>query len=367
MKVFHLLIFLALFCFVTLVLAGENYYQTLGVAKNADEKTIKKAYRKLSLKYHPDTNGGSKEAEQQFQSVARAYEVLSNAEQRRIYDQHGEEGLKRHLQQNHDASGGAHDPFDIFSHFFNGGRRPQHREAQRGPDIKITIPVTLEDLYVGTNFEIDVQQQVLCPHCRGSGADGDEHFHTCNQCRGQGVVTQVHQLGPGFVQQVQTQCPTCAGKGKIIKKQCHVCSGKKRENGHRVLDVYVDQGTKDGKTIEFPHAADEQPEMNPGHVIFHIHQLPHPFYQRDNDDLKCSITISLRESLTGFERWITHLDGHKVHIKRTSVTKPNSVIKLKEEGMINENGTHGVLHVKIIVQFPTTLTPQQTSELSKVL
>jgi len=336
--------------------------------KKLTKKTIKKSYRKLSMKYHPDTNGGSKEAEAKFQDVSRAYEVLSSPEKRRIYDQQGEEGLDKHQQQqNHDANGGAGDPFDIFSHFFNGGRRPQHREAQRGPDVRITLPVTLEDIYLGANFEIDVQQQVLCSHCRGTGADGDEHFHTCTQCRGQGIVTQVHSLGPGFVQQVQTQCPLCSGKGKIIKKQCHVCAGKKRENGHRVLDVYIDQGVVDGKLIEFQHAGDEQPEINQGHVIFQIQQLPHPFYTRENNDLKCSIIINLKESLTGFERWVTHLDGHKIHIKRSSITKPNSVIKLKEEGMVNENGDKGFLHVKIAVQFPHTLTSEQTTKLQSIL
>lgn len=353
---------------ITFALAGRDYYAILEIKKNADEKAIKKSYRKLSMKYHPDTNGGSKEAELKFQDVARAYEVLSDKDKRRIYDQHGEEGLDKHLQQqNHDASGGAHDPFDIFSQFFHGGRRPQHREAQRGPDTKIILPVTLEDLYVGTSIEVDVQQQVLCSHCRGTGADGDEHFHTCHQCRGQGVVTQIHQLGPGFVQQVQAQCPVCTGKGKIIKKQCHVCQGKKREHGHKNLDVYIDQGMVDGKVIEFQHSGDEQPDMNPGHVVFQIQQLPHSFYTRENNDLKCEVKITLRESLTGFERWITHLDGHKVHIKRSSITKPNSVIKLKEEGMINEKGEHGVLHVKIVVQFPATLTPHEVTTLTSTL
>eukprot|EP00461_Guttulinopsis_vulgaris_P000546 UN00546 len=204
--------FLLLLCFIYLlavVSAGANYYQILGVKKTATEKEIKKAYRKLSMQYHPDTNQGSKDAEKKFQEVSQAYEVLSDKEKRRIFDQHGEEGLNQHLQQQQQGGGG-HDPHDIFSQFF--GRRPQHREAQRGPDIHITIPVTLEDLYIGRNFEMQVEQKVLCSHCRGTGADSDDHVHTCTRCKGQGMVLQVHQIAPGFVQQMQSPCPICAGK-----------------------------------------------------------------------------------------------------------------------------------------------------------
>lgn len=353
-----LLSFLLCLLFLALTQAGRDFYGILGLQKNCDEKALKKAYRKLSMKWHPDTNGGSKEAEEKFQEVALAYEVLSNPDKRRIYDQHGEAGLDKHLQQqNHDTGG---DPFDIFSQFFGGGaRRPQHREAQRGPDVVIPVPTTLEDLYIGTNFEMSILQQVLCSHCRGTGADSDDHFHTCSTCKGQGVVMHVQQIGPGFVQQMQRECSACGGKGKVITKQCHVCSGKKREQGHRTLDVYIDSGMKDGARIEFPHASDEEPEMNAGNVIFIIQQLPHPFYTRDGDDLKCEIVISLKESLTGFERHLTHLDGRKITIRRTSITKPNSVIKLKDEGMPTEGTGKGMLHVKVIVKFPQSLTAEQ--------
>lgn len=362
-----LLLLIATIYLTTLAWAGADYYKILGLTKKANEKEIKKAYRKLSMKYHPDTNGGSADAGKKFQEVSQAYEVLSDKDKRKIYDIHGEEGLNKHLQQQQQqGAGGGHDPFDIFSQFFGGRGRPQHKEAQRGPDVHMTLAVTLEDLYNGRNFELEVEQQVLCSHCRGSGAESDDDVHVCTKCKGQGVVMQVQQIAPGFVQQMQSQCPVCGGKGKVTTKQCHKCSGKKREVGHRTLDVYVEQGMKDGHNIEFPGSADEQPDVNSGHVIITLKQLGHMFYTRDGNDLRCTVEITLKESLTGFERYLTHLDGHKVLVKRSSITRPNSTIKINGEGFIDEEATKGFLHVKIVVKFPDVLTTEQQAMVAKL-
>lgn len=361
---FTILVFLA-HCTVYAA-SGKDFYALLNVPRNANDKQIKKAYRQLSMKWHPDKNQGSKEAENKFQEVAAAYEILSDKEKRRIYDQGGEEALKRHSQQ-----GGAehhHDPFDMFSHFFGGGGRGRGpREAARGPDTLIPLPVTLEDVYVGRQLEVETSQRVLCPHCHGSGADDDEHVHTCSQCRGQGVVMRVQQLGPGFVQQVQTQCPACGGKGKTITKKCHVCSGRRVEQGARTLDVFVDAGMAAGDRITHEHAGDESPDRLAGHVVFEVQVLPHAFYTRSGSDLAATIHVSLLEALTGFERHLTHLDGRRVRVQRSSVTKPGAVIRLRDEGMPRRDGGHGALNVHVVVDFPEALTETQKAAVATLL
>ncbi len=350
---------------------NRDFYKILGVARSATDAQIKKSYRKLSMKYHPDKNSGSKEAAEKFQDVAAAYETLSNKDTRRIYDQSGEEGVRRNAANA--GGGGGGDPFDLFSHFFGGGggggrRGGRGGGGQRGPDMVVDVPVSLRDLYVGRSVEVEVRAQALCSHCRGTGADDEDGVQECTRCRGQGMIMTVHQLAPGFVQQVQQPCPICGGQGKTIKKKCHKCGGSKVERGRKTVDLWIEPGMKDGDTVEIDAAADEHPDKSAGNVVFRLRAIQHPVFTRQGDDLRADLRISLKDALLGFKRTLTHVDGHAVVVERTGVTQPGAVITIPGEGMPrHQQGSEaGALHVTIIVDFPGELTEEQKKGFSGV-
>lgn len=356
---------LLLALFAVCVYCAEDFYKVLGVKKTASERDIKKAYLKLSKQYHPDKNPGDDTANKKFIEISEAYQVLSDAEKRRVYDQHGHEGLKQQGQGGHHM-----DPFDLFSQFgFGGGMRQQQQEEQRAPDVTMELHVTLEDLYKGKTLEVGIRNQMLCPKCRGTGARSEDDVHKCHSCQGRGVKTVVQQLAPGFVQQMQTTCDVCGGKGKIVKSKCPICKGEKLVTGQRVLDATVEPGMADGATIEFENAGDEHPDHAAGHIIFKVVTQPHSLFVRDGNNLRMTMHISLREALVGFSKYITHLDGRQVEIKQTGVTKPGHVQRVVGEGMPH-HGTpsrKGDLLVTYVVDFPAKLTPQQAQGFAEIL
>jgi DnaJ-related protein SCJ1 len=337
--------------------AGKDYYKVLGVARDASTKQIKKAYRELSLKYHPDKNpdGASKE---KFVEIGNAYEVLTDDEKRRIYDQYGEEGLK---------DGGRNkftNPFDIFSSFGfggGGGHSHQHQEQKKGANIEIPLEVTLKDLYLGKAFTVGHKKQVLCHKCRGTGAKNAEDVTTCTDCGGSGTKIYTQQLGPGFITQSQRTCDKCNGKGKIVKSQCPVCKGSKVGMEDDSFTVYVERGMPNGHQIRFEQEADENPDITPGDVIFKIVTAPHKRFVRVENDLHLKMNISLLEALVGFSKVIKHLDGHDVKVEKTDVTKPGEVIQIEEEGMPFHNfpSQAGSLFIEFGIRMPTTLSEQQ--------
>lgn len=342
---------------------GRDFYKILGVKRNANVKQIKKAYLKLSKEYHPDKNAGDEEANKRFVEVANAYEVLSDENKRRIYDQQGEDGLKQSGQQQQSMN-----PFDLFGQMFGGHAQQQAQGERRGQDVTIDLPVTLADLYNGRVFEVLVKQQQLCPHCRGTGAKSENDAQVCSACQGRGVRVHMHQIAPGFVQQVQQTCDVCGGKGKIIRHKCPVCGGAKVMPGTKTLDVNVEKGMADGAKIEFENSADEHPDFAAGHVIFTIVTQPHANFTRKGDDLFMDYHISLLEALVGFRRSIPHLDGHEVLVASNKITQPNEVVRVKEEGMPkHESGSErGDLHVKFIIDFPTALSAEQRAGFAQI-
>jgi len=363
-----ILLFCLLICLlnVEFILCGRNYYDVLGIKKKAKTKEIKKAYLTLSKKYHPDKNQGNEEAHQKFVEVASAYEVLSDENKRRIYDTQGEEGLKN--QQNQGGGGGMN-PFDLFGQMFGGGGHHQQQGEKRGEDVTIDLSVTLEDLYNGRVFEVQHKKQEVCNHCSGTGARSENDIHTCHACQGRGMRVHMHQIAPGFVQQVQQQCEVCGGKGKVVKHKCPVCHGTKVTKGSTTLDIHVERGMNDGTKIEFENAGDEHPDLPAGHVYFNVQTQPHPLFTRKGNDLHLSYHISLFESLIGFERTIKHLDNHLVKISSNKITHPNDIMKVKGEGMPkHENASDkGDLFVKFIIDFPQSLSADQRAAFSQIL
>ncbi|OZJ04624.1 hypothetical protein BZG36_02062 [Bifiguratus adelaidae] len=348
----HTYFALLLLCFVISVYA-RDYYKILDVSRNASSREIKKAYKALSKKYHPDKNPGDKEAEQKFVELAEAYEVLNDEEKRRIYDQYGEEGLKQGGGQQ-----GFHNPFDIFAQFFGGGGHFGHQE-RKGKDLQLALEVTLEDLYSGTTIEIDVSKQVICDHCRGTGAEDPDDIETCPTCQGRGVKVIRHQLAPGMIQQVQTTCDACGGKGKVIKHQCSVCKGKKVRRGNEQLTLVVEKGMSDGHHVIFERESDEHPDYVPGDIIFTLTTLPHERFVREGNNLYTKETITLIEALTGFTKTIPQLDNSTITLYRDrgEVTQPGFVQRIPGAGMPHHqySSDKGDLFVEYSVVLPETI------------
>ena len=330
-----------LFCLFTSLSAEDDenidYYEVLGLKKDATDSEIKKAYRKLSVKYHPDKPTGDK---LKYKQINKAYAVLSDPEERRKYDN----------------KGNGFDFNNIFEHF---------KQELRTPDIHISLDVTLEDLYKGKTIEHLLKKKQFCDHCHGTGADDPNHMKTCPRCKGHGHVFEKVQTLFGVFQQ-QKQCDRCGGKGRVPEKKCTKCHGEKVFDSKTTISVPISKGMSDGEQIKFEGFADEKPDHKTGDVIFTIKTKPHNRFTRNGNDLKTTINISLKEALTGFHREITHLDGHKVKLTKKSLTPHGHIITVKEEGMpIKYRESRGKLLVEIHVDFPSELTKQQKEAIEK--
>ncbi|KAJ2552676.1 DnaJ- protein scj1 [Coemansia sp. RSA 1878] len=352
--------------------AGKDYYKILGVSRDASQQEIKRQYKTLSRKHHPDKNPGDKEAHERFIELAQAYEVLSDDEKREIYNRYGEEGLK-----NQGGSGGAgfHDPFDIFAQFFGGNvrfdRRGGARAKPRGPDVRIHMPVTLHELYTGTEIDVDISKQAICSHCDGSGAASPDDVETCSKCSGSGVRIVKQMLGPGIVQQMQTTCDKCSGKGKMIAKPCPHCKGARVMREPDTLAVRVEPGMSDGEELVFDEEADQHPDHEPGSVIFRLQQQPHETFERRGDDLHAEVTISLLDALVGFTRSMTHVDGKStIELRRKGITPPGFVQRLSGKGMPRHrsgNSKHGDLLVTYWINFPVAISTDAKVQIADIL
>ncbi|OQR91524.1 hypothetical protein ACHHYP_04602 [Achlya hypogyna] len=331
---------------------NSKYYETLGVSKTASEAEIKKAFRKLALKNHPD-KGGDPEL---FKDITVAYEVLSDPEKRELYDQYGEEGL----QQGGGPSAGA----DIFSQMFGGRGGGRPRGPQKGEDLTHPLKVSLEDLYNGKTVKLAVNRDVLCGRCEGrGGAEGAEK--TCDTCNGRGMRIQHRQIAPGMVQQVQSVCPDCRGQGKTIREsdRCKSCKGNKVTKERKVLEVHIEKGMRNGQRITFTGEADQAPGMLAGDIVFVVQEKEHAIFQRKGANLIMEKKISLVEALCGFETIVEHLDGRHLHVKTKpgEVIKPNQFKAVHGEGMPQHGNpfVKGQLVILFKIEFPTQVTPDQ--------
>ncbi|RXK42649.1 chaperone DnaJ [Tremella mesenterica] len=310
-------------------IAAESLYQILGLKKDASDADIKKAYRKLSKKYHPDINP-DEAAHERFIEVSKAYEVLSDTETRTIYDRHGDAGLKQHEAQ---KQGGGRNPHDVFAHFFGGGGPAQE---QKGPSMLTNVEVNLADMYTGRNLEFQVPRKVICTHCHGSGAESESDIHQCTQCGGQGVIVQRQQFFPGMVGNVQMTCPSCGGKGKQIRRACHLCHGNKVIDTQNTLAVHIPAGAPEGYEEIFQGEADEGVDWEAGDVIVRIRSERiegRGEWTRKESGIMGRVTLSVAEALLGFERNLTHLDGRTISIQRKGTTQPGEVEVIEGEGM----------------------------------
>jgi len=306
----------------------NKLYETLGIRKDTDEKSIRKAYRKLAAKHHPDKGGD----EEKFKEISAAYEILSDSEKREKYDKYGLEGVAEEGNPGHGTN-------DLFNLFFGGGRR-SGSQKRKSTSVNHPLKVSLEDLYNGKTVKLAVNRKVIV---------GDTS--SCAKCNGQGVVMEIRRLGPGMISQVQRQCDPCGGQGTIFKTK----------NERKVLEVHIDKGMKHNEKVTFREMADEAPNMETGDVHFIIQEKEHDIFKRKGADLLMVKNLSLNQALCGFKTLVKHLDGREILIQSLpgEIIQPESgsqpfVKIVPEEGMPSRGNpfVKGNLYVLFRINFP---------------
>jgi molecular chaperone DnaJ len=328
-----------------------DYYESLGVSRDVDAATLKKAYRKLAMKYHPDRND-SPEAEVKFKEISEAYEVISDAEKRQIYDRFGHDGLKGQM------GGGFSSAEDIFSQIFDGffgggGRRRTKRP--RGSDYQIEESISLVSCLEDQDREIVVPYEKECGNCDGSGASPGTSVVRCSTCHGQGQVAIDH----GIIRMAQT-CPTCRGQGTMIKKPCKKCKGGGKVPDERKVKIHIPAGVDNGMRLRVKGKGEAAPSGgDPGDLYVVLRIEEHPTLQREGESLITDLPIDMVTACLGGELTVDGIEG-EVTVTLDPGTQPDEVIKVKGEGMpgLNSNA-RGDLYLRMIVQIPNKLTKQQ--------
>ena len=352
-------------------MAKRDYYEVLGIDKSADQDTIKKAYRKLAVKYHPDRNPGDKEAEEKFKEATEAYEILSDEQKRPIYDQYGFAGLDGmgaggggYSHAFHDFSdlfGGAGSSFsDIFESIFGGGFGGGSRSSRRGPaagaSLRYDLHIKFKDAVYGTSADIHFKHNEVCDVCKGSGGEAGSSKKTCPSCGGAGQIRQ----GNGFFS-IQQTCPTCRGKGSVIDKPCLSCRGTGIKEKNKMVSLKIPAGVDNGKRLVIHGQGDAGENGGPaGDLVVILHVDSHPYFERSENDLYCAVPVSMSQAALGCELTLTGLDDKKISIKIPDGTPNGKLLRIKGEGVPVSGSTRkGDLYVKIMVQIPDHLSSKQ--------
>lgn len=350
-------------------MAKRDYYEVLGVNRDASDDDIKKAYRKLAMKFHPDRNPDDKSAEEKFKEVKEAYEILSDEQKRAAYDSYGHAGVDPSAA----AAGGAGAGFgdfqsafgDIFGEIFGGaggGGRGGRSNVYRGADLRYNLEVTLEEAARGTETRIRIPTMDECDTCHGSGAKPGTQPKTCQTCGGHGQV----RMQQGFFS-IQQTCPKCHGSGKVVTDPCGTCSGVGRVKRQKTLSVKIPAGVDEGDRIRLSGEGEAGVNGGPsGDLYVVIHIKEHSVFQRDHNDLHCEMPISFTTAALGGEIEIPTLDG-AAKIRIPAETQSGKVFRLRGKGIKGvRSGTHGDLLCHVVVETPVNLTPRQRELLEEL-
>ncbi|GGB68169.1 molecular chaperone DnaJ [Shewanella inventionis] len=337
-------------------MSKRDYYEVLGVSRDTSEREIKKAYKRLAMKYHPDRNPGDKAAEASFKEIKEAYEILTDSDKKAAYDQFGHAGV----DPNRGGHGGGHGDFgdifgDVFGDIFGGGRRGGQRQAARGSDLRYNLELSLEEAVRGLTKELRIPTLAACDLCDGSGAKKGSSATTCGTCHGQGQV----QMRQGFFA-VQQACPTCHGRGKIIKDPCGKCHGEGRVEKSKTLSVKIPAGVDTGDRIRLSGEG-EAGEFGapPGDLYVQVSVREHAIFTRDANNLYCEVPISFSKAALGGEIEVPTLDG-KVSLKIPAETQTGRMFRLRGKG-VKSVRSHAVgdLLCKVVMETPVNLNDKQ--------
>jgi molecular chaperone DnaJ len=356
-------------------MAKRDYYEVLGVARDVEQDGIKRSYRKLAVKYHPDKNPGDKAAEEKFKELGEAYEALSDPQKRAAYDQYGHNAFDPRMRAGR-AGGGFHDPFDIFrevfgggggdggsifDQFFGGGARPDPSQPQRGNDLRYDLEISFEEAALGCEKQISVTKPERCDVCAGSGSEPGSKTRTCGTCNGRGQVI----TSRGIFSIAQT-CPQCQGAGRVIEKPCPQCRGSGRRDNTSKITLRIPAGVDTGARLRSSGNGEAGLRGGPsGDLYVVLHLKAHEIFQRDGDDLLCEVPVSFVQAALGTEIQVPTL-SEKATIKIPAGTQPGTMFRLRGKGVKNLQGYgHGDLHVRVIVEVPTRLTHAQKAKLQE--
>ena len=355
-------------------MSKRDYYEILGVAKNAGDDEIKKAYRKLAIKYHPDKNPNDKSSEDKFKEAAEAYEILSNPEKRQRYDQFGHAGVNGAGGAG-GFGGGGMNMDDIFSQFgdifggafggFGGGGRSGGRRVLRGTNLRVKVKLNLKDIANGVEKKIKVNKHVACKTCSGSGARNGQ-YDTCKTCNGTGAITRVQQTILGAMQ-TQSTCGVCGGEGRVVKDKCHTCHGDGIVREEEVISINIPAGVAEGMQLSMNGKGNAAPRggIN-GDLLIVIEEEDHPELKREGNHLIYSLSIGFPDAALGTNVEIPTIDA-KAKIKIDPGTQSGKVLRLKGKGLpdVNSYG-RGDLLVEISVYTPTHLSPEEKKTLENL-
>lgn len=349
-------------------MAKRDYYEVLGIEKSASADEIKKAYRKLAIKYHPDKNQGNVEAETIFKEGTEAYEVLSDEKKRQAYDQYGFAGVDGMggPSFNQSAFSGFEDIFGDFSSIFDtffgggmGGRGGGRSRANRGQDLRYDMHISFEEAVYGIKQEIEFNREAACSSCHGSGAEEGSTSKTCPSCGGAGQVRR----SSGFFSIAQT-CPSCNGNGTIVENPCKSCRGTGTTRKNQKVKVTIPAGIDSGKRIRLEGQGNAAQHGGiPGDLYVYINVKRHQHFERDSYDLYCAVPISFSQAALGAEIFVRTLDNKKIKLKVASGTQSDKILRIRGEGVpiLHGNGRKGDMYVKLIVDIPKRLSSKEKS------
>ena len=359
----------------------RDYYEVLGVSKTASEEEIKKAYRKIAIKYHPDRNPGDKEAEEKFKEAAEAYNVLHDAQKRQQYDQFGFDGPMG--SGGFGGFGGAsmdlNDIFNMFGDVFGGrgfsgfggfsSRGGQRTQQHRGNDLRLKVRLSLKEINEGVTKKFKVRKDITCHHCHGTGAEGGSGTETCPTCHGQGYVVRTQQSIFGMMQ-TQSVCPTCGGEGQVIKNKCHECNGTGVTKGEEVVEIKIPAGVAEGMVVNVPGKGNAGHRNGiPGDIQVFIEEEENDTFVRDGNDLIYNLLLDFPTAAIGGEVEVPTIEGKTLKIKIENGTQPGKTMRLREKGLPAVQGYgrgRGDLVINISVYVPKTLSREEKKALEEM-